>query len=108
MHRLLMLCSCLVVALSSCSRPVAPDRPVLGPGDVVRPEIAYAPKEPWSVGAEVALGMLFRVDRSGNETRYLRDDEVNPDQAVMLGRVTFLNGVNPVGDPLEVPFVRDC
>jgi hypothetical protein len=52
--------------------------------------------------------MLIKVDRSGSEARYLRDDEVIPDQAVMRARVTFLDGDRPLGEPLEVPFVRDC
>jgi hypothetical protein len=56
----------------------------------------------------VALGVLVQVDRSGGETRYLRDEEVAPEQAVMRARVTFLAGDRPLGDPLAVPLVRDC
>ena len=52
--------------------------------------------------------MLVQVDRPGGEARYLRDEEVAPEQAVMRARVTFLDGDRPLGDPLEVPFVRDC
>ena len=96
----------LVVLLAlGCARPAAP---VLRPGDVVRPEVAFAPREPWPAGAEVAIGMLVQIDRPGGEARYLRDEEVAPDQAVMRARVTFLDGDRPLGDPLEVPFVRDC
>ena len=95
----------VVLLVSGCTRPAAP---VLQPGDVVRPEIAFAPKDPWPTGAEVAIGMLVQVERPGGETHYLRDTEVAADQAVMLARVTFLDGDRPLGDPLEVPFVRDC
>jgi hypothetical protein len=53
--------------------------------------------------------MLLLVERSGGEARYVRDEEVAPEQAVMRARVTFLDGdQRPLGDPLEVPFVRDC
>ncbi len=97
---------CAILLAAGCTRPAAD--PALRAGDVVRPEIAFAPKEPWPAGAEVTLGMLMQVDRAGGETRHLRDEEVNPDQAVMRGRVTFLTGDSPLGDPLEVPFVRDC
>jgi hypothetical protein len=98
--------ACIILLVAGCTRPAAD--PALRAGDVVRPEIAFAPKEPWPAGADVTLGMLLLVDRAGSETRYLRDEEVNPDQAVMRGRVTFLKGDSQLGDPLEVSFVRDC
>lgn len=88
-----------------CSRPAAP---APRPGDIVRPEIAFAPQGPWPAGAKVALGMLLLVNRGGEPTRYVRDEEVNPERAVMRARVTFLDGDRPLGDPLELPFVRDC
>lgn len=97
----------LVVLLASgCTRPAT--SPTLRLGDVVRPEIAFAPKEPWPAGAEVTLGLLLQVDRAGAETRYLRDEEVDPIRTVIRGRVTFLSGDGPLGEPLEVPFVREC
>lgn len=97
---------CLGVLLGSgCARSVAP---VLQPGDVVRPEIAFAPQEPWPPGATVAIGMLVKVYRPGEEGRYLDDRDVIPEQAAMRARVTFLDGDLQLGDPLEVPFVRDC
>ncbi|HZV03688.1 MAG TPA: hypothetical protein VE999_01230 [Gemmataceae bacterium] len=96
----------LVVLLGSgCSRP---DVPVLQPGDVIRPEIAFAPQAPWPPEAKVALGMLIKVHRPGGEARYLDDKDVTPEQAVMRARVTFLDGELQLGDPLEVAFVRDC
>lgn len=96
----------LVVLLGlGCAGPVAP---VLRPGDIVRPEIAFAPREPWPPGAKVVLGMLVKAHRPGGEARYLGDMEVTPEQAVMRARVTFLDGDLPLGDPLEVSFVRDC
>jgi hypothetical protein len=95
----------VVLFASGCARPVVP---VLQPGDVVRPEVSFAPRDPWPAGAEVAIGVLFQVERPGGEARYLRDEEVAPEQAIMRGRVTFLDGVRQLGDPIEVPFVRDC
>jgi hypothetical protein len=96
----------LVVLLASgCSRSGGS---VLRPGDVVRPEVAFAPRAPWPAGARAVLGLLLLVERPGVEARYLRDEEVNLDQAVLLARVTFLNGERLLGNPLEVPFVRDC
>lgn len=94
-----------VLTAAGCDRPAAP---AIRPGDVVRPEVAFAPRGPWPAGAKVTVGMLVRVERPGGETHYLRDDEVDPDRAVMTARVTFLGGGRPLGEPLEVPFVRDC
>ena len=67
-----------------------------------------SPDAPWPAGAGVTLSMLVRVERPGGETRHLRDEEVDPDRVVMSGRVTFLDGDTPLGDPLAVPFVHDC
>jgi hypothetical protein len=52
--------------------------------------------------------MLVEVHRPGSEARYLGDQDVTPEQAVMSARVTFLEGDLALGDPLEVSFVRDC
>jgi hypothetical protein len=96
----------LVVLLGSgCARPAAP---ALRPGDVVRPEIAFAPRDPWPPGAAVALGMLVKVHRPGGEARYLGDKDVSPEKAAMRATVTFLDGDLQLGDPLAVSFVRDC
>ena len=94
-----------VLLVLGCARPAAP---VLRPGDVVRPEVAFAPRDPWPAGAEVSIGVLVQVERPGGEARYLHDNEVAPEQAVMRARVTFLDGDRPLGDPHEVPLVRDC
>ncbi|MFO0844164.1 MAG: hypothetical protein U0797_17475 [Gemmataceae bacterium] len=82
--------------------------PALRPGDVVRPQIALAPRAPWAGGAKVAIGMLLEVHRPGREVTFLADQEVPAEQAVMRAKVTFLAGDAPLGEPLEVPFVRDC
>ena len=95
----------VVPRAAGCAGPAAP---VLRSGDVVRPEVTFAPREPWPAGAKVAIGMLLRVDQSAGESRYLRDEEVDPSQSTMHARVTFLDGDRSLGDPLEVPFVRDC
>jgi hypothetical protein len=83
------------------------NRPALQPGDVVRPEIAFAPPAPWKPGAAVTIGMLIRIDRPESESRYLADAEVRetPD---MRFRVAFFDGERPLGDPVELPFIRDC
>lgn len=95
----------LVLLLGSgCARSVGP---VLLPGDVVRLELAFAPQSPWPPGSVVTIGMLVRVYRPGDEGRYLKDREVS-DQADMHVRMTFLDGDLRLGDPLELPFVRDC
>lgn len=105
MRRWLIHSFLAVLLASGCARPAAP---ALRPGDVVRPEVAFAPRDPWPAGAEVTIGVLVRVDRPGDKPRYLRDEEVAPDRAVMRARVTFLDGDRPLGDPLEVRLVRDC
>lgn len=93
----------LVVLLGSgCARSV-----VLRPGDVARPEIAFAPAEPWPPNAAVAVGMLIRIERPGHDSRYLEDTEVRT-QPDMLARITFFAGDVPLANPLELPFVRDC
>ncbi|HEY7427647.1 MAG TPA: hypothetical protein VH682_25675 [Gemmataceae bacterium] len=105
MRRWFLLVSLVVLLGSGCARP---DAPVLGPGDVIQPEIAFAPRAPWPPGARVALGMLIKVHRPGGEARYLGDKDVTPEQAVMRAKVTFLDGDFQLDDPLEVSFVRDC
>jgi hypothetical protein len=95
----------LVVQLGSgCARSV---RAVLQPGDVARPEVAFAPQAPWPPGAAVAIGMLIRIDRPGGDSRYLDDTEVR-DRPDMSARVTFFDGDRQLGDPIMLPFVRDC
>lgn len=87
-----------------CSRSGSP---ILQPGDFVRPEIAFAPAAPWRAGASVVFGMLVKVDRPGAPSRYLQDSEVRDSPAMQL-RITFLDGERQLGDPLELPFIRDC
>ena len=94
-----------VLLAAGCQRAAAP---VFQPGDDVRPEIAFAPTGPWPIGATVAVGMLVRLERPGAEGRYLHDDEVPLDRAVMSARVSFWDADRPVGEPLDVPLVRDC
>lgn len=105
MHRWFFPFLLLVLVGSGCARP---EVPILRPGDVILPEIAFAPRAPWPPGAKVALAMLIKLHRPGGEARYLGDKEVTPEHAVMRARVTFLDGDLPLGDPLEVAFVRDC
>lgn len=98
----------LVVLLASgCAGPAEPVLQ-LQPGDVVRPEVSFAPRDPWPTGARVSLGVLLRVERPGGVSHYLMDDDVPLEQADMTARVTFLDGDRVLGDPLEVPLVHDC
>ena len=85
-----------------------PDAPALMPGDIVRPDVSFAPKAPWSEGVKVTIGMLARVERPGGEGHYLNDEDVPLDRAVLFVRVTFLDGERSLGDPLEVPLLHDC
>lgn len=94
-----------VLIVSGCARPVPP---VLQSGDIVRPEVSFAPDAPWPAGAKVAIGMLARVERPGFETHYLKDEDVPLERAVMSARVTFLDGERLLGDPLVIPLVHDC
>lgn len=94
-----------VLLAGGCSRP---ETHTLQPGDVVRPEILVAPRDLWHAGDKVTIGVLVRVERAGGESRYLRDAEVAADGEVVTARVTFLDGEHPLGEPLAVPFARDC
>ncbi len=90
-----------------CARPDA-DTPALQPGDVLRPELAFAPEGPWAGGTEVSVGMLVRGVRPDGEWYHLHDKDVDLDKAVMGGRVTFFDGETMLGEPHELPFVHDC
>lgn len=96
-----------VAVLLSFLAGCGPPPPALRPGDEVRPEVAVAPDAPWPADARVALGMLLQVHRPGREVTYLADGDV-PDAAAMQARVTFFAGDAALGEPLELPFVRDC
>ena len=67
-------------------------------GAPVRVEEELRGIEPQSAG---------RVERPGDASRYLDDTHVR-DRADMRAQVTFFAGDRQLGDPLEVPFVRDC
>lgn len=95
----------LILFAVGCGRPAAP---ALRPGDVVRPEIAVAPRAPWKAGDVIAVGFLARSERPDGTRRYLTDDDVPMDRAAMTARVTFLDGERTVAEPHEVPFVHDC
>ncbi len=105
MRRWFLLFPLAVLLGSGCARPAVP---VLRPGVVVRPEIAFAPRAPWPSGATVTLGMLVKVHPPVGEDLYLGDKDVTPEQADMRARVTFFDGDLQLDDPLEVLFVHDC
>lgn len=96
----------ILLLFAGCGSPSAP---ALLPGDEVRPQIAYAPEAPWVARAKVALGMLLEVHRPGrDEVAFLADGDVNPEEADMQARVTFFSGDETLGEPLALPFVKDC
>jgi hypothetical protein len=96
----------LLPLAAGCGRGPAP---ALQAGDVVRPRIALAPEAFWPKGAKAAVGMLLEVHRPGRrEVTFLGDKEVPTEAAVMRAKVTFLRDNSALGEPLEVPFVRDC
>jgi hypothetical protein len=97
----------LLVTFAAAGCGKAP--PVLQRGDAVRPQLALAPDVPWPIGAKVAIGMLLEVHRPGRaEVGFLREEDVPLEGAEMAAKVTFFAGDAPLGEPLEVPFVRDC
>lgn len=97
--------SFVVLFAIGCSRP---DAPAFQLGDVARPDISVAPREPWHAGDEVAIGVRVMVERPGGESHFLNDEDVAVERAVMSARFTFLDGERALGDPIEVPLVHDC
>jgi hypothetical protein len=91
-----------------CARPDADTGPAPQPGDVLRPELAFAPDGPWAAGDEVTVGMLVKGVRPDGEGYYLRDKDVDIGRAVMGGRLTFFAVERMLGEPRELPFVKDC
>lgn len=102
-----LLAPCLTLLAAGCSEPEQPV-PVFQPGDVVRPEVSFAPTAPWPAEAKVSVGVLFRIERPGGQTRYLMDEDVPIEQVGVSGRVTFLDGERALGDPQDVSLVHDC
>jgi hypothetical protein len=99
----LLGCVCLN---SGCSQSAATK---LQPGDIVQPELSFAPEAPWATGSTVAIGMLVRVERAATPARYLNDEEVPAEQATMHLQVLFLaEDERPLGEPTLIPLVRDC
>lgn len=90
-----------------CARPDTP-RAVLQPGDVVRPELSFAPKEPWHTGDRIAVGVLLQGERPGGERYYVKDADVTLDRVVVKARLTFWTGEQIVGESLDVTLVHDC
>ncbi|MCU0704881.1 MAG: hypothetical protein MUF18_12960 [Fimbriiglobus sp.] len=88
-----------------CNRPSVAPVPQIG--DVIHPEISFAPEGPWAAGETVSIGVLLRVERTGETRFYLTDKQVT-DKRTVTGRLVYLSGGNPMGDPLELPFVKDC
>lgn len=104
----LWLASVPLVALFAvgCARP-APL--ALQPGDVVRAELSFAPKQPWHTGDRIAVGVLLQGERPTGERYYVKDADVTLEQVVMKARITFwANDQTPAEPPLDVPLVHDC
>jgi len=95
----------VVLFVFGCTQPVAP---AIQPGDTVRPEVSFAPADPWPAGAKVTVGVLARVERPGGGSHYLKDQDVPAERVVVRARVSFWDGERPLGEPSEVPLVHDC
>jgi hypothetical protein len=104
------LASVPLVALFAigCARQDTP-RAALQPGDVVRAELSFAPKQPWHTGDLITVGVLLQGERPNGERYYVKDADVTLEQVVMKARITFLtNDQTPAEQPLDVPLVHDC
>ena len=100
-----LIACCIVLFALGCAKP---DVTRFQPGDVCQPEIQYAPDTPWAVGSKVAIGMLIKLEKPSGKSDYIADTMIVPEQATISARVTFFDGDRVLGEPLEVPFVRDC
>jgi hypothetical protein len=105
MRLLAVLVFCIVLAASGCTRPAASG---FRDGDRCVSELQYAPAEPWTAGTKVTLGMLLKLERSSGEVAYVMDTDIVPEKATMSATITYWDGLRRMGQPLEVPFVRDC
>lgn len=87
----------------------APETPALESGDVVRPRISFPPSSPWRAGGKGRALMSLEAHHPGSEgPTLLLVRDVPHEGVLMRARVTFFAGVSPLGEPLEVPFTRDC
>jgi hypothetical protein len=100
-----ILAICIVMLACGCRQQNSTG---FQPGDVCQAEIVYAPDGPWTAGTKVSIGMLVRLQRAGGASNYLSDTAVVPEQATMMATITFFDVRRILGEPLEVPFVRDC
>ena len=105
MRRSLLAAALVVLVVSGCA-----DSPArLQPGDTVVPEVAIAVQDRGAEGVRMAVALLLQVHRPGRrEVVYLNDGDVPAGLAVMRARITYFAGDSPLGEPLEVAFVRDC
>ena len=82
--------------------------PALKKGDVVRPQILFAPAKAWPANVKGAVGIWVEVHRPGREgVSFLHEKDIPWQGVEMEATITFL-GNGPLGEPLSVPFVRDC
>lgn len=112
MRRSLLAAALGVFVVSGCGEPSArqqPNDPVVQRGDTVVPEVAVAVQDQGAEGRRMAVSLLVQVHRPGRpNVAYLNDTDVSVERAVMRARITYFADDSPLGEPLEVPFVRDC
>jgi hypothetical protein len=97
---------CLVVPLCGCGPQ--PSSVGFQPGDVCESELVFAPEHPWTGGTKVSIGMLVKRTRQNGDMDYVADSEIVPEQATMKLRITYYSSIRRLGQPIEVPLVRDC
>ena len=99
-----ILAICIVMLACGCRQQTSTG---FQPGDVCQAEIVYAPDGPWTAGTKVSIGMLIKLVKPSGQSDYISDSAIMPEQATMMATITFFDG-RRLGEPLEVPFVRDC
>ncbi len=99
----------LLLALAGCRPPEPPPPPALLPGDSVQPQVLFIPRVPLTAGVNARIDILLQARRPGREAvTYLYEKDI-PDEGVeMWATISFLAGGTLLGEPLKVPFVKDC
>lgn len=106
-HRLSPISLLIGLFAIGCTPPAA-TTPALQPNDVVRPEVSFAPAEPWKVGDRVTVGVLLQGERPDGTGYYILDQDVDIERVTVNCRLTFANDDKPVGDVIDVTMEHDC
>lgn len=107
MIRRMLLASLFAVTLAGCAEK--PEEPALREGDRVRPRLAFNPQGPWPAGGKVFMIMQLEVHRPGREVSPLLGERDVPYEGFVMGaKVTFFADGSPLGEPLDLPLMREC